>query len=209
MAASNRDRDMRVEREVARFLDEHLYTNPIFTKHDRTDLPEQQLSGSDIIISIPSKGIVDAIVDEKAMTTYWERPLPTFALEMDFRRFNGEIVEGWFTDVKKATEYYLAIWLKATQNDFKAEDITWLEYALVSRKKLQDYFSENFGLSPQAIREKAAFIRQNNIGKDSEKCQEKPFWFFYTYWLAEKPINMVVRKQVYLDLADIHGIIQP
>lgn len=50
---SYRKRDMDVEREIAKFLDKYLYSNPIFTKKTRTDDTESQLNGSDIILSIP------------------------------------------------------------------------------------------------------------------------------------------------------------
>lgn len=205
---TNRVRDMRVEREVARFMDEHLYNTSLFTRHDRTDEKEGQLKGSDIIVSIPSKGIKDAIVDEKAMCNYYYLPhsLPTFALELSFYKNDNERIEGWLTDVNKVTEYYMCIWLHAKTYNFKAEDITWLEYALVSRKKILDYLDKECNLSIERLRQDDDYIRENvtkqgPVGKD----KEKDYWFFYSPQLGERPINLVVRKRVYLKLADLHG----
>lgn len=48
---------MEAERELAKFLDKHLYTKDIFTRANRTDNASTQIDGSDIILSIPSLGI--------------------------------------------------------------------------------------------------------------------------------------------------------
>jgi len=199
---------MRVEREVARFMDEHLYCQPIFSRHDRTDDKDEQLKGSDIILSIPTLDIKDAIVDEKAMCNYYYMPksLPTFALELSFYKNDNERIEGWLTDLNKVTEYYMLIWFHAKTYDFKAEDITWLEYALVSRKKILDYLDKECNLSIENLRKVDDFIRENvtekgAVGKDSNK----DYWFFYSPQLGERPINLVIRKKLYLKLADLHG----
>ena len=60
-----RSKDMEAERELAKFLDKHLYTKGIFTRADLTDNASIQIDGSDIILTIPSLGIKDAVVDEK------------------------------------------------------------------------------------------------------------------------------------------------
>lgn len=75
---SFRSRDMNVEREIASFLDKHLYSDDAFSRKDRTDSFEEQMKGSDIIISMPKEDIFDAVVDEKGQTQYINNPLPTF-----------------------------------------------------------------------------------------------------------------------------------
>lgn len=207
---TQRGRDMFVEREVAKFLDEHLYSNPMFTRHDRTDEIETQMKGSDIILSIPSKGLYDIVVDEKAMTTYYymKRSLPTFALELSFLTYRGEIVEGWFTDKAKTTEYYLCIWVSAKKNWFTKDDIKWLEYALVKRSDIQQYLDAH-GYSVDALKAKDKDIRQRyseeKKGVAIDKDSNSPFYFYYSPQLAEHPINIVIRKPVYRDLAIIRG----
>lgn len=86
--AGFRERDMKVERELARFMDEHLYNDGRFSKAERTDSIEAQMSGSDIILSIPSIGVENIIVDEKGMTQYMDNPLPTFSLELSFMNYS-------------------------------------------------------------------------------------------------------------------------
>lgn len=204
-----RGRDMHVEREIARFLDMHLYADVKFTKHLRTDDIESQMAGCDIIISVPSIGLVDAIVDEKAQSQYINRPLPTFALELSFKTASGEIVEGWLTDESKKTEYYMCVWIGKAEKSWNptAEQIHKLEYALVSRKKILNYLTQN-GYNRATLIKKDEEIRKQSINGVHDKNNQLPFWFFYSEQLAEKPINIVIKKSIYLDLAEIKGIIE-
>ena len=209
MATSNlRSRDMKVEREIARFLDKHLYSQSVFTKAKRTDDLEHQLCGSDIIISIPSSNISDAVVDEKAQTQYINRPLPTFAFELSFISSSNSIIEGWFTDMAKSTEYYLLIWISKCKKEWNitAEDIEELDYALVSRKKIHEYLAQ-FGYNKEQLQEKARKIRTNGIDGQIDKGNNHPYWFYFTTRLAEQPINIVIRKNLLLQLADRHGVL--
>lgn len=91
-----RQRDMIAERELAKYLDKHLYTKDIFTKAQRTDSVEDQINGSDIIISIPSLGIDNAVVDEKASIYYINKDLRTFVLEISFLNRGLHYSDGWF-----------------------------------------------------------------------------------------------------------------
>ena len=110
---------MQVEREVAKYLDENLYSKEIFTKHERTDTKDLQLKGSDIIISAPSLGIVDGICDEKAASAYWhmERSIKTFSLEVSSFQ-HGKLRDGWIINDSLDTTHYLFCWLSATKRWF-------------------------------------------------------------------------------------------
>lgn len=206
---SYRKRDMDVEREIAKFLDKYLYCNPIFTKKTRTDDTKSQLKGSDIILSIPSKNLHDIVVDEKAATQYINKGLPTFALELSFV-VGDKVVDGWFVDDNKDTEYYEFQWIKADTNDtwnLQEKDITEVEYMLVSKQAIRDYLSQQ-GYSVEKLKEKAKDIRE--IGKDgqAEKETGKSYWFFNSTRLAEKPINLILQKKELERLASIHEIIK-
>ncbi len=201
--AGFRERDMKVERELARFMDNHLYNDGRFSRAERTDSIEAQLSGSDIILSIPSFGINNIIVDEKGMTQYMNNPLPTFALELSFMNYGREIT-GWFVDDEKATQYYMLLWPKAkVQWNATYDDIIEVEYALVSKNALRNYF-ESKGFTKEALIAKAKEIRESGRDGAIDKGQED-FWFYSTTKLIEKPINLVLRKKVYLQLATIKG----
>ena len=163
MANSYRGRDMHVERVIAQYLDEHLYNDGRFTRHDRTDGREEQLKGSDIIISVPSLGIKDAIVDEKAITHYMIRQLPTFALELSFLSQSGNVVEGWLTDTEKVTEYYLMMWPLATKPwTIEIQDIKSIEYMLVKRSDILQWLASQ-GYTLDKLKEKANVINVSLI----------------------------------------------
>jgi hypothetical protein len=199
---------MHVERVIAQYLDEHLYNDGRFSKHERTDNRDEQLSGSDIILSIPSLGIKDAIVDEKAITHYMIRQLPTFALELSFLSQNGAVVEGWLTDAKKVTEYYLMMWPVASKPwTIEIEDIKHIDYMLVKRSDIIDWLA-NQGYTIDKLKEKANIIRSTVTENGAiDKVNGKDFWFFLTTKLAECPINVVIRKKVYESLALMKGTI--
>ena len=208
MANSYRGRDMHVERIIAQYLDEHLYNDGRFTRHDRTDGREEQLKGSDIIISVPSLGIKDAIVDEKAITHYMTRQLPTFALELSFLSQSGNVVEGWLTDTEKVTEYYLMMWPLATKPwTIEIQDIKSIEYMLVKRSDILQWLASQ-GYTLDKLKEKANVIRETITENGAiDKVNGKDFWFFLTTKLAECPINVVIRKKIYESLALMKGTI--
>ena len=208
MANSYRGRDMHVERVIAQYLDEHLYNDGRFTRHDRTDGREEQLKGSDIIISVPSLGIKDAIVHEKAITHYMIRQLPTFALELSFLSQSGNVVEGWLTDTEKVTEYYLMMWPLATKPwTIEIQDIKSIEYMLVKRSDILQWLASQ-GYTLDKLKEKANVIRETITENGAiDKVNGKDFWFFLTTKLAECPINVVIRKKVYESLALMKGTI--
>lgn len=133
---SFRTKDMEAERELAKYLDKRLYTKDIFTRAERTDNATTQINGSDIILSIPSLGIMDAVVDEKASIYYINKNLRTFVLEVSFLNRGLHYCEGWFIDDNLSTDYYLMQWIKADVSDpwqVKEYNITEIECVLVSK----------------------------------------------------------------------------
>lgn len=204
--AGFRERDMRVERELARFMDDYLYKDGRFSRADRTDSIEAQMSGSDIILSIPSLGLSNIVVDEKGMTQYMDNPLPTFSLELSFMNYGREIT-GWFVDDNKATQYYMFIWPKAKVRwNATYDDILEVEYALVSKEAIRNYLAEK-GYTKDALIAKARAIRESGQDGAIDKGTQD-FWFFYTTKLVEKPINLILRRKVYQQLAILKGKIQ-
>ena len=156
-----RSKDMEAERELAKFLDKHLYTNSIFTRAERTDNASTQIDGSDIILSIPSLGIRDAVVDEKASIYYINKDLRTFVLEISFLNRGYQYNEGWFVDESLSTEYYLMQWIKANVADpwqVKENNITEIECVLISKAKLKEYF-DNEGYDKAKLLQTAKKIR--------------------------------------------------
>lgn len=200
---------MEAERELAKFLDKYLYTKEIFTRADRTDNATTQINGSDIIISIPSLGITDAVVDEKASIYYINKDLKTFVLEVSFLNKSMHYTDGWFIDNSLSTEYYLMQWIKADIDDpwqVKESNITEIECVLVSKSKLKDYFVQE-GYHKEKLLQIAQEMRSSHNPKIIPPG--KPYCFYYTSKLAEKPVNILLNKSEYIRLSEFHYFVKP
>ena len=195
--AGFRNRDSQVEREISFFLDEKFYPG-IGAKTVRHHDVETQMQGIDI--SLTYKDLHDASVDEKAISHYINKNIPTFAFELSFLN-KGQVIEGWFSDENKKTEYYLLIWIWANKDwNITKDDITKLELFLVPRQKISEYLTQQ-GFNSERLREKAEQIRDKNIEGAIDKSYGKDFYFFLSNSLVEAPVNVVIRKSILAELA--------
>lgn len=215
---NNRRQDLMVEREIAKFLDENLYSNKeIFKSFKRTDDKEEQLSGSDVIIST-CDGILDnVIVDEKVASRYANSNIGTFALELSFINKDGVRRQGWFLDCEKKTQYYLLGWIinadipfdekngRFDTNKITKDNIKEMEWVLVSRKKIQEFLeTKGWTLDRLALQDKK--IRENGGVRTKEFINDVSFRFGDAY--VEKPINILLKKLTYIELSEYHGVLK-
>lgn len=206
---SLRTRDTFVEQELCKFLDKTIYKHHYFQDVHRINDKEKQIKGIDIQFSIPCINLYNIKVDEKAQLKkqYIGKPLKTFSLELSTLDKNGYEQTGWFLDERKETQFYFFIWILNTENNdyMKTDDINEIAFCLVEHKKIMN-FLERYGYSKQRLLEINQEIRQKNkygqIDKDS-----KPFYFFYSTQLAEKPVNLVMNKKIYYQLSDFYGVV--
>lgn len=194
---SHRKRDSEVEKEISRFLDETVYPK-IGAEVERLTDQYNQLRGIDLLFTY--KDIFKAKVDEKALTHYINKDLPTFAFELS--SVQGDVTrEGWFTNEKLETDFYMLIWLWANEEwDLKRENITKVQLYLVNKQDLLDYLESN-GLSILDLRRKANEIRLNAVDGPLEKESYKDFYFYLSKNLSEEPVNIVFRKELLARLA--------
>lgn len=203
-----RIKDANDEREVAKFLDENLYSNiNVFGNCTRTDELSEQIKGSDIIISLPQYVMYNIVVDEKSQTQYTKKPLNTFVLELSFlnRKYQPQI--GWFLNDSYKTDYYLFSWPKTFDGIVKSENIYEMDYCLVSRKILKQYFIID-GWDKESLMYIDYYIRNNVENGVFAKGKTSDYWFYFSSKLAEKPINIVVKKRVLEALAIIKGTLK-
>ena len=214
---NNRSKDSNVEREIAKFLDEHLYSNKeLFKEFARTDTKEEQIKGSDLILSSSDSKLYRVVVDEKVAARYANTSLNTFALELSFIGRDGKRKSGWFTDYSKTTQYYLLGWVnKANIQYLKDKDrfdtdsitkdnIECLEWALVSRQKIMK-FLEGKGWTLDKLARQDAKIRENGCVATKEFINGVSFRYSNTY--IEQPINILLEKETYIEISDYHGVI--
>ena len=210
----NRKNDSLVEREVAAFLDEHLYKTDIFKEFARTDGVNEQVAGSDVILSTADGKLTRVVVDEKVASTQANRNLGTFTLELSFINKAGNRMCGWFTDMSKTTEYYLFGWINRVDIPYDSETMRWntdmirkdniheLEWALVSRKKILS-FLEKKGWTLERLGRQDEKIRQSGCVATKDFIDDVAFRYSEKY--REKPVNLMLKKETYIKLSDYNG----
>ena len=206
---TQKKKDMEAEKELSKFLDKYLYTKDIFSKAERTNDQDAQINGSDIIVSIPSLGIENGIVDEKASIYYINKDLKTFVLEISFKNINGDFSDGWFINESLSTQYYLIQWIKANVEDsyaVKSEDITEIECVLVSKSKIVEYL-KNEGLGRENLLRIANYLRRKN--QANYTFGNKPYRIHYSSGLNERPVNLLLNISEYIRLGEFHYILKP
>lgn len=214
---NNRSKDSNVEREIAKFLDEHLYSNKeLFNEFARTDTKEEQIKGSDLILSTSDNKLYRVVVDEKVASRYANTSLNTFSLELSFIGRDGKRKNGWFTDYSKTTQYYLLGWINKAnipylkdKDRFDTDSITkdnieCLEWVLVSRQKIMK-FLEDKGWTLDKLARQDAKIRENGCVATKEFINGVSFRYSDAY--IEQPINILLEKDTYISIADYHGVI--
>lgn len=214
----NRKKDSIVEREIAKFIDKHLYSDiSLFSEFERTDGFNEQINGSDAILSTSDKRLNRVVVDEKVAATQANRGLKTFTLELSFIGRNGKKRLGWFIDNSKTTQYYLLGWLNKVDipynemkerwetDSIRENNIKELEWCLVSRDKITKFLEEK-GWTLEKLAKQDEKIRENGKVRTKEFIDDVAFRYSDKY--IEKPINIMLKKETYLKLSDYKGIIK-
>lgn len=215
MGKSSFENDLRIEHEIARYLDANLYKPPLFSKHIRTPDEDSQKKGCDIILSSDEYGLQSSVIDEKAAIHYINQDISTFAFELSYKSKNSdERVPGWFLDDRKKTEAYLLVWPFVKQNDIRGrfddmalEDISGLRYLIVNRGKIRAYLAKR-GFTKQVLLDKASEIAESNVNGRIEIDNPNEDYHFYYYSsldYAEKPVNIIIDRYVLWCLADKKG----
>ena len=215
---NNRANDSKVEREISKFLDENLYSNKdIFKEFARTDDKDEQIKGSDLILSTSDGKLDRVVVDEKVAARYANTDLKTFSLELSFIGRDGKRKNGWFTDYSKKTEYYLLGWTNKAEIPYNKEseryetdlitkdNIKSLDWALVSRQKIMK-FLEKKGWTLDRLALQDNKIRENGGVRTKEFINGVSFRYSDSY--VEKPINILLEKVSYVEISDYHGTIE-
>ena len=196
--------DKQMEELFAKWLDEHFYVNfpdkPY--KATRIDDFDLQKEGIDIIVN-SSK--CEYIIDEKATLHYINKNIPTFAFEL-LNRTSGN--NGWLYNREYKTNYYLLCWPNAqTYNVSSKDDFTSSEVMLIKRDDLLNFLNSS-GFSEVKLNELISFYLPK-VNRNNYKFQIAPgISLFFTEWLAEKPVNIVIRKEILAKIAVFYSTIK-
>ena len=195
---TTREYDEHCEKVMGEFLDKYFYNENIEGTITRVKDRKLQVKGVDVIID---DGDVKFYIDEKAAIRYVG--LKTFALELSFINRQGDVNTGWLLDNKKINDYFLFVWINEL-NGTEIKDISSIknvDVALVSKISIFRHLN-SLGWTKNNLLEKDHRIRNNdneymgNILKD--KCK-----FSFSNHLIEKPINILLPKETYMEIADL------
>ena len=195
---TTREYDEHCEKVMGEFLDKYFYNENIEGTITRVKDRRLQVKGVDVVID---DGDVKFYIDEKAAIRYVG--LKTFALELSFINRQGDVNTGWLLDNKKINDYFLFVWINEL-NGTEIKDISSIknvDVALVSKASIFRHLN-SLGWSKNNLLEKDHRIRNNdneymgNILRD--KCK-----FSFSNHLVEKPINILLPKETYMEIADL------
>lgn len=200
MKSKLRKDDEKCANIVAQFLKEQFY-DKYTTNYRYVNEKDLQVQGIDTIFTLNDH---EYHCDEKAAIRYCNRPLKTFSLELSFINRKGDIQDGWLLEEKKTNDSFLFVWLDKGKKDMidSIDDIQELEYALVKKEKILEHL-KTLGWTKERLVEKQERIRYNsdeslgNLYKHGCKFSTSPH-------LVEQPINILLPRQAYLDIADKH-----
>lgn len=235
MYKSTRELDHAMEQEVHKFMLEYFYFHRNDIKSAKSvDDKNQQLSGSDIIISAPKYNLENVIIDEKAAIHHvTNNHLHTFAFELFSFQKNlaGEYSverKGWFLKEDSSTDYYLLMWPRVdskkvkwesiggdTYPSFKKEDIESLHYCLVKKETIKMFVKDKhfdddwLKITARKIRKECPFDSKEKGFKKWYAYRGEGFNFYYSFRLPERPVNLLIEREDLDRLAVLHDTIYP
>ncbi len=198
---SRRATDSRGERALAVFLDQYFYSkeqaNRLHAYAKRIYEKKLQIRGIDVLLDDKRK------IDEKAQLYYINRPVNSFAFEIDYYDEEKEaVVDGWFVSQSNETDEYLLLWIERARttkiNRLVADDFEVVNANLIEKNHLKKYL-EGIGITDYGLKKKAIEMRDCDIARVDfgENCHLK----YSASGFTEKPINLVINKNVLDDLS--------
>lgn len=220
------NQDYKSEQLLSKWLDEYFYKrllkdgysikskfkNQSPIAYVRDGSREAQKKGIDVHYHFDSGESL--LVDEKAQLNYLNNPLETFAFEIIYKKQNNKntFTQGWFINDELETTHYLLVYphsdhvdkhyqIKCYQQFSKAEVV------LVEKIKLKEKL-ESLSINKARIYEKSMEIIDTDIRKTIfENIGDRDVYMVKTDYLAEKPINIVVRKHILNEIAEARWLV--
>lgn len=210
---STRAKDSELEKVMQKHYNMVYRINGI--GYQRCNDKELQLNGQDLTINTKS-GI--QVVDEKCATSYWNRNLDTFAMELSFEMCDrqsgasiGKRCNGWFIKPSIISTMYSLGYVRAdSEEDLSKGVLSSFECIIIKKKAIEDYLKRTFSVENiYEIEER--FLDMIADGKATQNTRGGYQWTFNrdvkvvrSDNLAEKPINIIISKMVLNSLADLH-----
>ena len=195
----NRSSDERKEMVIAKFLDTHFYCDA--KNFERVTDVNRQVQGTDVIFTMGGR---QYNCDEKAATSWINKALNTFALELSCYNRGGNLMTGWFLDSSKINDSFLFVWVDKATTDYlnSVDEIKDIEIALVRKRDIMNYLTDK-GWSVEKLMVKSQRLRSN---PDEPKGDLKinGCRFVESPKLPEDPINVLIPRKELIRMSDIN-----
>lgn len=203
MVQSKFHEDKRKEELFGVWLDSHFY--PKFKESYKsitrnTDVLLQK-RGVDVIVETLTGTIL--YVDEKATLQYINKRIPTFAFEI-MNTSSG--AQGWLYNPAYLTHYYLLAWPNASDEGIPdAESFFDTEVMSIRRSRVIELLCDS-GLTESRISELVEGYSRR-LSENNRFEIAKGITLNFNLSLAEKPINVVVKKELISKYADYSALV--
>jgi hypothetical protein len=181
--------DLAQETILGTFLSNHYAKNNWNTT--RIFEKEMQYKGVDVMLEKDGRHF---LIDEKAQLHYLNKDLPTFALEINYLKENV-LKDGWLFDTNKLTEIYAFVFNIQVPNAItqlgSVADIKCCDVVFVNKQKLLKELAI-LNLDYNTCADYSKTLRSNETIK--KLSHYFTFNFQISSHLAEKPVNLIVRK---------------
>lgn len=199
---SRRKIDSRGEKALGVFLDTYFYPKMaelhLLPTAQRIFDKNLQRKGVDVLIGGVTR------VDEKAQLYYINRPVESFAFEIDYYDESSDrIVDGWFVEKSNETDAYLLMWIPEARtaqiNRLVAEDFEHID-AVLLRKDILKAHIKRWGLYDRTLKKDALMMREKSI--ERLRINDDCHMTYSVKGYSERPINLVIRRSVLYELSD-------
>ena len=207
---SNRKTDSKQDKLFNQFLFDYFFYKINKTSkliYDR----ELQIAGVDLQFNGAKTGnLLNVDIKAQSSKKYLNAPRPTFLLELSSINRYGEDFVGWFLNPDLITDYYAFMWIpKAKVNPNgginSPDDIEEAEVMLVSKHMIKDYISNL--LSKKGYNDLQSVIYDMRNYEIERIALDKGIYFSNTQTLYEKPVNIVVHKNILKKFSIAHYIV--
>ena len=192
---SNFKQDFNAEHHLGTFMNWYLY-GPLGVNYNRITAKADQLAGTDVRIYTENG---DINIDEKASLYYMNRNLGTFAFELEYVA-RKKRKAGWLYNENLVTTHYMIIYPESDGTELahiKASSFTGATCYLISKNAIHDYL-EPF---KEEIENTATMMFNNNFSGRHNPCPGNGFTVFRSAQLKEKPINVLIDREILGNLA--------
>ena len=196
--------DKRKEELFGNWLDNHFYIRMIGKYKSITRNSDATLQKRGVDVIIETNGGKTIYIDEKATLQYINKNIPTFAFEI---RNTTSSAQGWLYNPNYVTDYYLLAWPNATDESIpNAESFFNTEVMSIKRSGVVQLLVDN-GLTEGRILDLVQQY-QSRLSETNKFEIASGITLNFNQFLAERPINVVVKKNILSRYADYSTVVK-